>query len=63
MDYHFNSPSQLPPVDTDLLILVEGVENPIRVKRTAYIQTKDDIMEYVTPKGRKLYGRFPWTYP
>lgn len=61
MDYIFNPISALPPVDTELVIQVDG--KAVRAKRTHYIQTKDDLMEYVTPEGRRFYGRFPWTYP
>ena len=59
-EYIFNSPDALPPVDTELLILVDG--KAVQVKRTGYIQNKDDLMEYETANGRKFYGRFPWTY-
>lgn len=61
MGYQFNSADALPPVDTPLLIEVNGVV--VLVKRTGFIANKSDDMVYVTPEGRKYYGRFPWTYP
>lgn len=61
MDYDFNSENVLPPVNTPLLIKVNDVA--VLVERTSFIANKSDDMVYVTPEGRKYYGRFPWTYP
>lgn len=59
---HFNNPDFLPPVDCPLLIKVETGE-VVKVRRTGFIRSRSDDMEYRTEEGALLFGRYPWTYP
>jgi len=58
---HLNKADHLPPVNCPLLISVDG--RLVRASRTGYVAKKADGMEYETPDGTKLYGRYRWTYP
>ncbi len=58
---HLNTAGDLPPVDCPLLISVNG--ELFRARRTGFIEGRDRQMEYETPDGEKLLGRFEWTYP
>lgn len=60
-DYEWNSESRLPPVDCPLVVLAEGWSQP--VTRTCHLTDKGGQMNYLTQDGRRLVGRFPWTYP
>lgn len=58
---HLNPDSLLPPVGCWLLIEVNG--ELIKAKRTGYVKTKLDPLEYITETGDILTGHFRWTYP
>ncbi|MCQ4311741.1 hypothetical protein NAV33_07505 [Pseudomonas stutzeri] len=58
---HLNPADQLPPVACPLLIHVEG--ELIRAERTAFIASRERAMVYQLEDGRRIEGRFPWTYP
>lgn len=60
-DTHLNPSSLLPPDGCWLLIEVDG--ELIKAKRTGYVKTKLDPLEYVTETGDNLTGHFRWTYP
>ena len=58
---HLNPAGDLPPVDCPLLIKVNG--ELVEARRTGFIEGKDRQMEYETPTGEIILGRFEWTYP
>lgn len=72
---HLNSPSVLPPVGCPLLIRATGTlvypngeeveltETLLLVSREAFVARRGDDIEYRTPAGASISGRFPWTYP
>lgn len=60
-DIHFNSPDQLPPVDTPLLVLVDG--EAVRARRPNFVERKGADLEFILVDGRTISGRLPWTYP
>lgn len=61
MQEQFNNPGRLPPVDTWLIINVNGVQ--MRAKRTGYIASRNDALEYELTDGSTISGRFEWIYP
>jgi len=74
-ELHMNPPSVLPPVDCPLLIRATGtlvyphgeeieiVDKLLRVSRPSFVERRGDDIEYRTPVGASIFGRFPWTYP
>jgi len=61
VEVHLNRPEHLPPVGCPLLIGVGDML--LRVERTWFIEDRTRMMEYVTEDGRKITGRYYWTYP
>lgn len=73
-DTHWNPPgSPLPPVGSNLMIKIPAGtklmgfrDTPedviLKVQRTAHLQDRDGIMEYRTPEGLLLKGKFEWTH-
>lgn len=56
-----NSPDTLPPVGSLLLIDVGG--SMVQVRRTSYIASKSDDIEYKNEAtGELISGRFRWCY-
>ena len=56
-----NSPDTLPPVGSLLLIDVGG--SMIQARRTGYIASRGDAMEYkIETTGDLISGRFRWCY-
>lgn len=74
-DVHLNSPGVLPPVDCPLVIRATGkltypsgeeveiTEMLILASRPSFVARRGDDIEYRTPAGASISGRFPWTYP
>lgn len=60
-EIHFNSPDQLPPVDTPLLVMVDG--EAVRARRPNFVERKGADLEFILVDGRTISGRLPWTYP
>lgn len=58
---HFNSPDQLPPVDTPLLVLFDN--QAVRARRPNFVERKGADLEFILVDGRTISGRLPWTYP
>lgn len=59
---HLNSASQLPPVDTPLLIKLDD-GRLAHASRTSFIEHRSREMEYRLDDGTIITGRFAWTYP
>lgn len=59
---HFSSPSKLPPVQCRILINHPEL-GVVEVTRPKYVASAGDSLEYETPGGVRLKGRYPWTYP
>ena len=57
---HLNTSSQLPPTHTPLLLLIDG--EYVEAMRLTYIQNRDDQIEYYLECGKKIFGRYKWTY-
>lgn len=60
-EIHFNSKDKLPPVDTPLLVMVDG--EAVRARRPNFVERKGADLEFILVDGRTISGRLPWTYP
>lgn len=59
-----NTPNVLPPVRCPLLIATPDPLGRLRAaERTSHLTDKNGQMEYELADGRKIKGRFSWTYP
>jgi len=55
-----NSADTLPPVGCNLAIIIDG--RPVTAKRTGYIASRGDMLEYELLDGSIISGRFEWRY-
>ncbi|MBX2848922.1 MAG: hypothetical protein KTR16_11420 [Acidiferrobacterales bacterium] len=58
--YKLNQSDTLPPVGCNLAIIIDG--QPVTAKRTGYIASRGDMLEYELLDGSLISGRFEWRY-
>lgn len=65
VDYEWNNPSLLPPVDCPLVInLGQAYDWDIaHCERISHLRSRDGEMDYRLSTGQTIRGRFPWSYP
>ncbi|MBX2849171.1 MAG: hypothetical protein KTR16_12670 [Acidiferrobacterales bacterium] len=58
--HKLNQSDTLPPVGCNLAIIIGG--RPVTAKRTGYIASRGDMLEYELLDGSLIGGRFEWRY-